>query len=176
MILRSAIYISTGILIIVLVGIINTRYGLSIDPAWVLITAAAFAYPAEIAPISGLLFGLVLDALSGTFGFYTISYGGFGALLMLLRRVFYLRGFFVAWVICLIGAELLWLFFGVFVRAVNMLGGSATVPGLVSPFILWTVPIGFPIAWLFAQKVLKRSDEKDGGYHYGATVRIIDKI
>ena len=175
MVIRSAIYIGAGILLVVLIGIVNTRFGTHLDPAWVLVCAAAFAWPAELSPISGIIFGLILDALTGTFGFYTISYGGFGAILMALRRFFYLRGFILAWVVCLIGAELLWLFFGVFARAINMLGGNASVPGYISPFILWTVPVGFPLAWLFAQALLKPKEEQSGGYHYGATVRIIDK-
>jgi len=176
MILRSAIYIAAGILIVVLVGIVNTRFDTHIDPAWVLVVAAAFAYPAEIAPISGMVFGMVLDSMTGTFGLYTITYGGFGALLMILRRVFYLNGFMVAWIVSLLGAELLWLFFGLFARAINMLGGHANVPGLISPFLLYTILIGFPLAYFFAQSVLRRSEDKEGGFHYGTTTRVIDKI
>ncbi len=174
MLVRSVIYLSVGLVLVVLASILNTRLGWNVDAAWLLVIAAAFAYPSEVAPIAGFACGIILDALTGTVGFYTISYGGFGAIVMLLRRTFYLDGLLPAWIIALVGAEALWLFLGVFARAVTLLGGSARIPPPLSPFLASTL-IVFPFAYLFAKLLLRKPEEPGRVRSYGATTRIIDR-
>jgi len=174
MLVRSVIFTGAGLLLVVLSAIANTRLGWSIDMAWLLVASAAFAWPPEVSPLAGIVFGLVLDALSGTFGIYTLAYGGFGAVLLFLRKMFYLENFMAAWVISLAGCELLWLFLRMVAGAINKLGGAAKVPGIVSPFLIGVL-IGFPVLLYFTRRLLKAPVDKGRRRHYGATTRVIDK-
>ncbi len=174
MVIRSIIYLAIGLGLVVLACIANAKLGWSVDIAWLLVAAAAFAHPAELAPIAGLTFGLVLDGLSGSMGVYTISYAGLGAVLMATRKVFYLEGLVPGWLLALVGAEALWLFFGAFARAINVLGGATRTPGFFSPFLL-SVLIGYPVVHAVTRWVLPRPKEVRRIAHYGTTTRIIDK-
>ncbi len=174
MFIRASLYVGIGLMLVVLTGIINTKLGWSIDLAWIIIVALAFAYPAELAPIAGLVFGLVLDGLTGSMGFYTISYSVFGVIFALIRRVFFLEGLVPAWILAVIGAEALWLFFGLFSRALLLIGVAIKFPGLLSPFLLATL-IGFPFVYWITKKMLPKPDEMLKGHHFGATTRIIDR-
>jgi len=175
MLIRSIIYLITTLFLVVLVSIANTRLGWSVDLAWMIVVALVFAYPPELAPIAGLTFGLILDGLTGSIGFYTIAYGGFGAFLMFLKRVFYLDGFIPAWIVAVVGCEVFWLVIVLFSRAVNMIGGATRSVGLLSPFILTTL-ILFPVVFWITNRILSRQSESRRGYHYGTTRRIIDRL
>ncbi len=175
MLVRSVTYLLASLVLVVLVSIANTRLGWSVDFAWMVIVALAFARPPELGPIAGLTFGLILDGLTGSLGFYTISYGGFGAMLMLLRRGFYFEGFLPAWVMAVIGCEVFWLFLVLFSRALNLIGGATRSVGLLSPFLITTL-VFFPFIYWITKRILPSKSEKSGAYHYGTTRRVIDRL
>jgi hypothetical protein len=174
MLIRWFTYLAVGIFLVVLADIISARLGIRVDIAWLLVASAAFLYPAELAPIAGLTFGIVLDSLSGSIGVYSISYLGFGTIVVLFRKAFFLGGFIPAWILAVVGAEFLWLFFGAYARAIVLLGGAAQVPGFISPYLLSTL-IGFPLVYWLSRFVLIRPVDKSRRAFYGATTRIIDK-
>jgi len=174
MIIRATSWLAIGVILVVLSGIAGTRLDWSIDFAWLFVAALAFCNPPELAPIAGLIFGLILDGLTGTLGFYTISYGGFGVVLLVLRRAFYLNGFVPGWILAVAGAELLWLFLILLSHAISMLGGSPRVVGYVSPFLLATL-IGYPLVYWVSAKLLAVPVEPGRRDNYGITTRVIDK-
>jgi hypothetical protein len=172
---RVTVFLAVGLLLVILFDIAGTRLGLLVDIPWMLIVAAAFAWPVETAPIAGLLFGLVLDGLSGGGALvYTFSYGGFGLIALLVRRAFFLGGLVPAWIMAVVGAELLWLFFGLFSQAIIMVGGAARNPGWLSPFLLSTL-ILYPLVHVAAGWLLRKPGEAPRGVYYprvGKTIRI----
>jgi rod shape-determining protein MreD len=174
MFIRWITYIVVGLILVLLNLIANTRFGWSIDLAWILVAAAAFAWPVEVAPIAALTFGLVIDGLSGSSGFYTVSYLAMAMLLVFARRIFFLEGFFPAWIAAVLGAEILWLFFWIFARGIQMIGGGARPGGLISPFILSTVLI-FPFVFLIARAVLRNPPEKSKSKYFSSAKRSINR-
>lgn len=174
MFIRWVTYIIVGLVLVILSLIANTRFGWSIDLAWILIVAAAFAWPVEVAPLAALIFGLVIDGLSGSSGFYTVSYLAMALLILLARKVFFINGFIPAWIIAVVGVEILWLFFWIFARGIQLIGGSVRPSGLVSPFILSTLLL-FPFIFIAARSVLKKPPEKSRSGHFGMAKRSIDK-
>lgn len=174
MFIRWITYVVVGLVLVLLSLIANTRFEWSIDLAWVLVVAAAFAWPVEIAPIAAIIFGLTMDGLSGSSGFYMVSYLAMAILIVLAKRVFYLEGFFPAWITAVVGAEILWLFFWISARGIQLIGGGVRQSGLVSPFILSTLLI-FPFAFIIVRAVLIRPPEKSRSRHFGTAKRSIDK-
>ena len=174
MLIRWITYLAVGVVLVVLSDILATRLGVPIDIAWLLVASAAFLYHAELAPIAGLTFGIVLDGLSGSVGVYSVSYLGFGTIVVLFRKAFFLGGFIPAWILAIVGAELLWLFFGAYARAIILLGGAAQIPGFISPYLLSTL-IGFPLVYWLSRFILVKPVDKSRRTFYGATTRIIDK-
>jgi hypothetical protein len=174
MFVRSTIYLIIGLVAALLAGMANTRLGWSIDLVWLIVVASCFSGVGELGPIAAVICGLMLDGLSGSGGVYTVSYAGFGTLILLIRRVFYLEGLIPAWILALIGAEILWLFFVAVARAILILGGAASPPAYISPFLLSTL-IGFPFVYWITAWVLGISKETARSRHYGATTRIIDR-
>ncbi|MFH1676868.1 MAG: hypothetical protein ABIC40_07570 [bacterium] len=155
MLIRGFIFIVVGLLAILIGDVADVRLGWSLDLAWILIAASAFAYPPEIAPIAGIIFGLTLDSMSGNGSLiYTVSYGGFAAILIGARRVFFMKSFLTYWIASIVGGEALWLFMGMYVRAINLMGGTARVPGWVSPY-LPEIVVGFPIAYFLVGLILR---------------------
>lgn len=166
------IYVVLGLVLSVLGGMFFTRFGWPMDIAWILIAASAFVFAPEVTLAAGLVFGLTLDGLTGTGSLvYTLSYTGFGAIIAYGRRPFFLEGLLPGWIAALIGAEVLWLFIGGYARAINMLGGHASVPGWQSPFLL-SVLIGYPFAFWLAKRFLPRGTEsRSHGYKISRTVK-----
>jgi hypothetical protein len=168
-IIRVLIYLASGVLLMLLNEITNTRLGWSMDIAWLIIVSAAFAWPSEMGPISGMLFGLTLDGLSGAGSLvYTITYGGMGLLVLLIRKAFYLKGFVASWIVAVLGAEILWLLLGVFSQANVLLGGNARFPGWFSPFIFSSVFI-YPVVYLGVTRLLRQPVEQPRATYYSTS-------
>jgi hypothetical protein len=162
--IRSIIYLCVGLILVMLFDITDARLGWHIDMAWLLLVAAAFGLPVELAPLGGILFGLTRDGLSGDVSLiYTVSYGGFGLIVLLIRRGFFLRGFFPSWIIAVVGAEVLWLFMGFFSQAMLLLGVATRTPGWLSPFLLSTLII-YPVVYLAAMQLLRNPAEPQRAY------------
>lgn len=174
MLIRWITYIAVGLILVVTTEMANTRFGWSIDIAWILVAAAVFARPAGMAPVAGLIFGLVIDGLSGSTGFYAVSYMAIAVLMLFIRRVAYLDNFLAAWIVAVAGVEILWLFFWIFARGIQLIGGAARSSGILSPFIFSTI-ILFPVIYLLARAVLLEPSEKPGASHFGSAVRPIDR-
>jgi hypothetical protein len=169
--IRSIISLVVGLILVMLFDIASARLGWRVDFAWLLVVATAFAWPVEIAPLAGVLFGLTRDGLSGdTALIYTISYGGFGVIVLLIRRGFFLRGFISGWIVAIIGTELLWLFIDLFSQAINLLGGASRTPGWLSPFIVSTL-ILYPLVYLSATLVFHSPAEPQRGIPYYGPVK-----
>ncbi len=174
MLIRWITYIAAGLILVVITGIGNTRFGWSIDFAWILVALAVFARPSGMAPVAGLIFGLVIDRLSGTTGFYAVSYMAIAVLMIFIRRVFYLDDFLAAWIVAVAGAEILWLFFWIFAKGIQLIGGAARSSGILSPFIISTI-ILFPLVYLLARAVLFEPSEKPGSSQFSSAVLPIDR-
>jgi len=174
MLVRSTIYLVIGLVAALLAGMANTKLGWSIDLVWLIVVASCFSKGGELGPIAAVIYGLILDGLSGSGGVYTVSYAGFGTLILLTRRVFYLEGLIPAWILAMIGAEAIWLFFGAVARAILILGGAAGPPGYISPFLLSTL-IGFPFVHWITAWILGASKEIVRSRYYGSTTRIIGR-
>lgn len=170
--LRATLYIVVGLVLVLIAGIVDARLGWRIDIAWLFIVAAAFAYPPEVACVAGVVYGVTLDALSGNGALvYTLSYGGFGTALMMIRKGFYLRGLLAGWILAVIGAELLWVFLAMYAQAIALLGGPTRPPGWFSPFLL-SVLIGYPFAHVLARKMLFPPTEASLTGTYGVQTRV----
>jgi len=160
------IYAILALVFTTLSGVIGARFGWRIDAAWVMISAAAFVLNPELTLLLGIVLGLMLDGLSGNgFYIYTISYGGFSALLAYGRRPFYIEGFFPGWIIALIGAQILWLFMGGFARLIVLIEGAARISGWISPFLL-SVLIGYPVAYRIALMLKASPGDKIPSRHH----------
>lgn len=171
--LRAIIYLVAGLVLVIVSEIVDARLGWSLDLAWLLIAAAAFAWPVEVAPLAGILFGLILDSLSGTGTLiYALSYGGFGLIMLLVRRAFYLGGIIPGWIMAVVGAELLWLFMGVFSQGIILLGGAARSPGWLSPFLLSTAVL-YPLAYWVATRLLRHPVEAPRKTWYASPTRVL---
>ena len=171
--LRAIIYLVVGLLFVIASEIADVRLGWPLDLAWLLIAAAAFAWPVEVAPLAGILFGLILDSLSGTGTLiYAVSYGGFGLIILLVRRAFYLGGFIPGWIVAIVGAELLWLFMGVFSQGIILVGGAARSPGWLSPFLLSTA-ILYPLFYFAATRFLRHPVEAPRKTWYASPTRVL---
>jgi cell shape-determining protein MreD len=161
------------LILVVLMEIADTRLGWPIDLAWLLVCASAFAWPVGVAPIAGLLFGLTLDGLSGSgVLIYAVSYGGFGLIILLMRKAFFLKGFIPGWIIAIAGAELLWLFMWVFALGIHLLGGASRSPGWLSPSLLSTA-ILYPVVYLGASRLLSRPAEPARKTYYSEPSKVI---
>jgi hypothetical protein len=170
--LRAALYIILGLALVIIIEIANTRLGWRIDIAWLFIAAAAFAYPPEIAAMAGVVYGVALDALSGNGALvYTLSYGGFGTALVMVRKGLYLRGFLAGWILAVFGAEALWLFLGMCARAIALMGGPARPPGWLSPFVV-SVAVGYPVIYCVARLILAPPTEASMTGAYGVETRV----
>jgi hypothetical protein len=169
--IRTVVFLAFGLLLVVLCEILNARLGWSIDLAWVLVVSAAFLWPSEAAPIGGLLFGLVLDGLTGAGSLvYAVSYGGMGLLILLVRRAFYLKGFVASWITALVGAEFLWLLIGLFSQANVLLGGAARFSGWFSPFAISSAVL-YPIIYFGASRLLRQPSEPPRTTYYVTSSR-----
>ena len=164
--LRSIVFLGVGLVLVIFFDIAGVRLAWHIDLAWLLVVAAAFAWPDDVAPLAGVLFGLTRDGLSGDSALmYAISYGGFGLIVLLIRRAFFLRGFFSSWIVAVAGAELLWLFIGAFSQALILLGSATRTPGWFSPFL----PAAFflyPPIYLLTIRFLRPPIEPQRGLPY----------
>ncbi|HEX9746074.1 MAG TPA: hypothetical protein VGB30_11675 [bacterium] len=157
--IRWIVYVLVGLLVVVYGDMLNQSMDTHFDYAWLIIAAAAFAFPPEIAGFAGLLFGLTLDGISGGGTMvYTISYGGIGALLVIIRKTFFFEGIIAGWLSAIVGAEVLWLFIVLLSKAVRLLGVAVAQPGLISPFLL-SIIIGYPFVHLLTQWVLPKPSE-----------------
>lgn len=167
---RVLFFLMFGALLVGSNGIFRIRYGLEIDFAWLLVVASAFACPLELAPYAGILFGLILDGLTGSsFLIYTISYGGFGILVSIIKRAFFLKGFIPGWIVAVVGSELLWLFMLLYGNAILFLGGSARPLGWLSPFLMSSF-LFYPLCMLIANWILKQpADTSHEGYFSGTS-------
>jgi len=171
---RIFVYGLVGLVFTILAHVFALRFGLNIDFAWVVIAVSVFCLPEYVAPVLGMVFGLVLDGLSGSGCLiYTVSYGCLGWFTVAVKRAFYLKGFIAGWILAVIGAELLWLFIAFYSQVVALLGGTIRPPTLVSPFLLSTLVL-FPGIYILTKflGVSGKRDEKVAFQDRGMMVKI----
>jgi len=158
-------------MIVAVGGLFNTSLDWGVDFAWLLIAASAFAYPAEIGALAGVLFGLMLDGMSGGGTLiYTLSYGSMGSAIVILRKTFYLEGLVMGWVAAILGSEILWLFFRLLTKVLILFGYPVRMVGWISPFLL-SIVIGYPVVWYLTSMILRKPVEAQRGSGFSLSSR-----